>query len=102
MKINWIEHERKNHILAWVLLESMVAGEGIGRFGKFNSEEMDVVLTVNGIEIDFAHSMDLLENHLTTMQEKFLQEGENNAKTDLLNDLHDFLEERRKETNEFD
>ena len=68
MIVNWIEYEGKNHVVAHVLLEAMSAA-GIDQFRPFNPEQLDVVLTVNGIEVPLVQVLQLIQDDLAVIQE---------------------------------
>lgn len=36
MIIDWLEYDKKDHVMAWFLLEAM-SKAGIGKFGEFDS-----------------------------------------------------------------
>ena len=79
MKIDWIEYEMKDHPLAWFLVEAM-SRSGIKKFGKIDSKNLDVVLTVNGIEVPIVEVMDYLNSQLNYIENRGFEKGKNEAR----------------------
>lgn len=90
MKIDWIEYEDMSHVLAWFLLEVM-SQAGIEKFGKFDSSKLDVVLTINGIEVSIADTFENLQNQLETNLKVAANET---AITTLVDEFEAFVKER--------
>lgn len=63
MKINWLEYDNKDHVLAWFLVEAM-SKTGIDNFGNFDSSALDVELTINGVQVSFIETMEFLQTQL--------------------------------------
>lgn len=70
MKIDCLDYHKKSHILSWFLPEAIV-GVGIEHFGNFDSSNLDVVLTINGIDIPVDEIFNKLEDSINkTVKEK--------------------------------
>ena len=52
MKIDWLEYENKDHVLAWFLVEAMSKAR-IDKFGKFDFSQLEVELTVNDLSSNY-------------------------------------------------
>lgn len=91
MKIDWHEYDGKQHVLAWLLLEGMAAKK-MEKFGNFDASALDVVLSVNGIELDLISCMDNLQNQLTAIEDEGKKEGINNAFEMMQDSLTEHLE----------
>lgn len=90
MKINWLEYERKEHVLAWLLVEAM-SKVGMNKFGDFDSSKLDVVLTVNGIEVPVEDSMDFLQSQLHAIGKEGYDNGYKQATQDIHEKLGEFI-----------
>lgn len=90
MQINWMKYENKDHVLAWFLCEAM-SKAGIKKFGTFDSEKLDVVLTVNGVEADFEETMKFLQGQLQDIEARGFTEGNRQAKYDLHDKIGELL-----------
>lgn len=66
MKINWLEYDKKEHVLAWLLCE-VIAPLNIAGM-DFDSSALDVVLTINGVEVDFIKAAEFLQSQLDKIQ----------------------------------
>lgn len=67
MKIDWLDYENKDHVLAWFLVEAM-SEAGIDKFGDFNAAELNVELKVNGIEVPIVKPMEALQLQLVAIE----------------------------------
>jgi len=89
MKIDWLEYQNKNHILAWFILE--VIGEvGKENIKDFDPSSLDVSLTVNGETVSLMKHMDNLNNQLDSIEKSGYRKGYREAITDACNKLDDW------------
>lgn len=82
MIIDWKEYEDKEHLLAWLLVETM-ADYGIEKFGNFDSGVLDVRLVVNGIDVDLLKAVNNANNQLDDIKNKAILEGKRLAAQDI-------------------
>ena len=92
MKIDWLEYDSKDHVLAWVLLEAM-SKAGIERFGQFNSSDLEVELTVNGISVPIVEVMEFLQSQLDRLQKDAERAGREMMVREIQNKLPTLLGE---------
>lgn len=94
MKIDWLKY-KDDHVLGWCLLHSMseTGGHNLKEFEPFNSHELEVVLTVNGVEVPFVECMETLQKHLNSMGKEHFAKGEDAAKNSAFCNLVDRLQE---------
>ena len=64
MKVDWLKYKEKNHVAAWFLSRA-VSEIGLDQFGEFDSSELDVKFSVNGIDVPFITVFDALEDHVS-------------------------------------
>lgn len=73
MRVDWLKYDRENHVIAWFLLAAM-SEKGIKDFGEFDSSNLDVKFTVNGIDIPFIDAFERLNDHIEDKEgEMFLK-----------------------------
>lgn len=93
MKINWIKYEDDGHVLSWFLTEAMSL-VNIKKFGdNFDSSALDVVLTVNGIEVPIVEPMEFLNKQLSDIRGNAYKEGVKRAMEDMVSDIYDDIHE---------
>ena len=64
---------------------------GIEKFGKFNSEKLDVVMTVNGVEVPVESTMNFLQSQLHRIEADGFAEGRRQAKQGLHDKIGEML-----------
>ena len=82
MIIDWKEYEDKEHLLAWLLVETM-ADCGIEKFGNFDSGALDVRLVINGVDVDLLKATNNANSQLDTIKNKAILEGKRLAAQDI-------------------
>lgn len=96
--INWIEHEEKGNykrpnLVAYALLESMVSvSDNIkDTFAPFNSQALDVCLTVNGKQVSFVRAMELIQEGVERLEDQIRKDIITDAAQALIDDLQDMI-----------
>ena len=91
MNIDWLEYEKKDHVLAWFLCEAMSEAK-ITKFGDFDSSKLEVILKVNGIEVPITGPMEVLQKQITDIEESARKEGFEQAKYVLQDKIAELLQ----------
>ena len=95
MLINWLDHSKNNDVLGWFLMSAMTEA-GIDRFtdrfGNLDSSKLDVVLTVNGVEVPVTTVFEVLQGQLTQLKEEARKKGRAELSEKLLDTARDILE----------
>ena len=65
--IDWFEYDKKEHVIAWALLEA-ISKVGMDEFEGFDSSALEVQLLVNGVDVDFVCCMNLLQKQLKDIE----------------------------------
>ena len=93
MQIDWKEYGARGHIIYWFLLDLMHQ-EGIENFinnEDFDRSKIDVVLTVNGINVDFIQTMDYLHSQLGQIEKDGYKNGVRDTKQDIVEKINNFV-----------
>lgn len=92
--IDWIEHEEKGNykrpnLVAYALVESMVAVSNNIKdtFAPFNSQALEVSLTVNGKQVSFVRAMQLIQEGVARLEDQIREDIITDAAQALINDL---------------
>jgi hypothetical protein len=86
MNINWFELHEKEHIFA-SLLNHAFSGKGFDNLENFDSTKLDVVLSINGVEVNILESMDFLQRKIQASHDKELLE---------LREIRDYINSHRE------
>lgn len=73
MQINWLEYDKKDHVLAWLVCEAV--SENIEQLGKFDASKMDVELVVNGVSYDIVKACEFLQSQLDRLEKSGYDNG---------------------------
>lgn len=93
MKIDWKEYDARGHVISWFLLE-VISQAGIDKFidnGDFDSSKIDVVLTVNGVDVDFVQTMNFLNSQLEQIEKDGYKNGVRDTKQDIVEKISNFV-----------
>ena len=92
MIIDWLGYERNRQesLVAWFLLETM-SKAGIEKFGDFDSSELDVVLTVNGVEVPVVPVLEFLQSQITRIEDEARKRGRDELAEELIDRGTEFL-----------
>jgi hypothetical protein len=91
MLVNWLEqHAKDDDVLGWFLVEAMSAA-GIEKFGEFDSSGLDVVLTVNGIEVPVVPVFEFMQSQLSRIKKEAQNHGQEVLVDKLLEKLEEFV-----------
>lgn len=92
--INWIEHEEKGNykrpnLVAFALLEAMVSvSDNIkDTFAPFNSQALEVCLTVNGKQVSFVRAMELIQEGVERLEDQIRKDIITDAAQTLIDEL---------------
>ncbi|WP_422451893.1 hypothetical protein [Endozoicomonas sp. ALC066] len=88
--INWDEYEERDHVIAWFIVEAM-SRAGIGKFGKFDNEKMEVSLKINGIDVPFKEAMEYLNTQLEGIRNKGVEHGKEIAAWEIKENIDKLL-----------
>lgn len=82
--VDWLEYDKKEHVIAWFLLEAM-SKVGIDKFiekpdndglSKFDSSKITVDFKINGVRVSFVDTMEFLQSQLTAIEEAGKEQGQ--------------------------
>lgn len=93
MKIDWKEYDARGHVMSWFLLEVM-SQAGIEKFthnDDFDSSKIDVVLTINGVDVDFVQTMDCIHSQLEQIEKEGYKNGVRDTKQDIVEKISNFV-----------
>lgn len=98
MIIDWREYNKKEHVLAWLLTEAVSNHPEILDNPDFEGSNIDVVLSVNGVEVDLLKSMNYLNSQLEDIHQHGVDKGKAEAKEELSQRLYDIAQELDNES----
>ena len=89
---NFIESDQKGKFSAFVVLEA-VTNIGTEKFnnpetGYIDSENMEVELKINGVEVDFEYVMSLVDEQLEQYRKKIYDEQKRSVALDIEDDIN--------------
>lgn len=80
MKLNWHDEDSRKNLISWIIVESLP--DSVGKAEDFDASNLDVKLTINGVEVDLKETFAFLESQLNKqvtdvakelIQEKFIK-----------------------------
>lgn len=89
MNINWVELHEKEHMLAFIIAQA-VSKKEFDIFEGVDSTKLDVLLSINGVEVNILESMGLLQSKIQASHDKDLLE---------LREIRDYLKLHRERIN---
>ncbi len=100
MKINFSKHLRDRNFISWFLMAAIADDDNhvkrsreISESEDYNSKDVDVTLTMNGVELNFVRAMERLEQeHRRQIKEEakeIVDSRVGEAINELTNDLYD-------------
>ena len=72
--IDWLEYDKEEHVVAWVLLEAM-SKVGMDEFEGFDSSALEVQLLISGVDVDFVECMERLQKQLKDIELEGFKRG---------------------------
>lgn len=86
MIIDLVKYKDKNHIFSWFLLSAIFdKNKGIfDKLGEFDSSNLDISVTINGVEINLVFAMELLQGRVEVMNAENFESGKLFAKQEML------------------
>lgn len=91
--INWLEYEKQNHVISWVLLHAIAEQKDEIFNDSFDSSKLDVSMTINGVDVDVIETLTSLQSQLVRIESAGVELG----KKIMFGELQDFLTERGHE-----
>jgi hypothetical protein len=88
MKFDFTELHNRRHILAWIIAESV--GQNFRLFHDMDSTSIDVLVTVNGVDVDVRELFDNLEKAINESEKITFEKG----KKEGIEDVKDRLIEK--------
>ena len=76
MKLNWQDEDSRKNLIAWIIAESLP--DSVVKADGFDPTNLDVKLTINGVEVDLKETFTFLESQLekqvTDVAKELIQE----------------------------
>ena len=83
-QIDWLEYDKKEHVMSWVILECM-SKLGIENFEGFDASKITLDFKINGIRVPFIPIMDFLNSQLDEIKESGVKMGKEEMRYELSN-----------------
>ena len=84
--IDWSKYHREEHVLAWILTE-MVSAVGVENFDDFDASELEIEMTINGVEVPFEEVMQPLQCQLSRLEADAVERGAFNERERIIQKL---------------
>lgn len=91
MIIDWKEFDGKEHVTAWLVLESM-SSVGITKFGDFDSSKLDVEMKINGIDVDVISALEFLQKQLSDIEKGGFKNGVEHARRKIQDNIENICD----------
>lgn len=89
MIIDWLKYNKQDHVIAWFLGEAMSSkNTNLEKsFPPFDSSQLDVKLTINGVEVNFVKVMDFLQAQLHARRLQGVVQGRDEVREEVKDNL---------------
>ena len=90
--IDWLAAKETKHLSAWIL-SSAITTKGREFFDQLDSSNVNISLTIDGVEVDFLKLMDRIDMQLEDIEARGFNNGVESASRTIASNVERILED---------